>query len=205
MPKDKTETYQKIIPCAKREFLEKGFEKASMRAIAADAGMTAAGLYRHFADKEAMFEALVASTVNGLKEFFLSVQKDFDRLPPDIKRETAFDYSADKLRHFIAFIYAHFDEFKLLVTCAGGTAFADFIHSLVEIEVEYTKKFIESTGNDVLVSGRITPEFMHIVASAFFSAIFEAVKHDMTKEAAEIYTENLRRFFTAGWKTILNS
>jgi hypothetical protein len=32
MPKDKTETYQKIIPCAKREFLAKGFEKAS-RAI----------------------------------------------------------------------------------------------------------------------------------------------------------------------------
>jgi hypothetical protein len=27
MPKDKTETYQKIISCAKRKFLAKGFEK----------------------------------------------------------------------------------------------------------------------------------------------------------------------------------
>lgn len=205
MPKDKTETYHKIIPCAKREFLEKGFEKASMRTIAADAGMSAAGLYRHFADKEAMFEALVSPVVNGLKELFLSAQEEFNQLPKEVKEKTVFDYSAAKLKNFIAFIYDHFDEFKLLVTCAGGTAFADFIHSLVEIEVEYTLKFIESTGNDALTSGRITPELMHIVASAFFTAIFETVKHDMTKEAAEIYTENLRQFFTAGWRTILNS
>ncbi|MGD8449067.1 MAG: TetR/AcrR family transcriptional regulator [Desulfobacterales bacterium] len=205
MPKDKTETYQKIIPCAKREFLAKGFEKASLRTIAAEAGISAAGLYRHFADKEAMFAALVAPAVKGLKEFFLAAQEDFDQLPPEIKRETAFDYTSAKLRHFTAFIYEHFDQFKLLVTCAGGTTYADFIHSLVAIEVEYTLKFIESTGNDVLTSGRITPEFMHIVASAFFSAVFEVVKHDMTKEAADSYIESLRLFFTAGWKTILNS
>jgi TetR/AcrR family transcriptional regulator len=203
MPKDKTETYQKIIPCAKREFLTKGFEKASMRTIAADAGMTAAGLYRHFADKEAMFEELVAPAVKGLNDIFLAVQRDFDQLPPDIKRETAFGYSTEGLRHFVAFIYEHFDQFKLLVTCAGGTAYADFIHNLAEIEVEYTLKFIESIGNDVLSSGRITPEFMHIVASAFFSAVFEVVKHDMTREAADTYIENLRQFFTAGWRAIL--
>jgi TetR/AcrR family transcriptional regulator len=46
---------------------------------------------------------------------------------------------------------------------------------------------------------------MHIVASAFFSAVFEVVKHDMTREAADTYIENLRQFFTAGWKTILHS
>jgi TetR/AcrR family transcriptional regulator len=205
MPKDKSETYQKIIPCAKREFLAKGFEKASLRTIASDAGMTAAGLYRHFADKEAMFAALVAPAVNGLKELFLFTQEDFDQLPPEVKRETAFDYSADKLRHFIAFIYEHFDQFKLLVTCAGGTSYADFIHSLVEIEVAYTLKFIESIGNDALTSGRITPEFMHIVSSAFFSAVFEVVKHDMTREAADGYIDSLRRFFTAGWQTILGA
>jgi TetR/AcrR family transcriptional regulator len=205
MPKDKSETYQKILPCAKREFLAKGFEKASMRTVAADAGMTAAGLYRYFADKEAMFAALVVPAVNGLKELFLSTQEDYNQLPPEIKRETAFEYSAAKLEKFIAFVYEHFDQFKLLVTCAGGTAYADFIHSLVEIEVEYTLKFIESTGNDVLTSGRVTPEFMHIVSSAFFSAVFEVVKHDMTREAADNYIESLRRFFTAGWKTILGA
>ena len=60
MPKDKTDTLKRIIPHAKQEFLEKGFEKASMRRIAENAGITAAGLYRHFNSKEAMFASLVA-------------------------------------------------------------------------------------------------------------------------------------------------
>ena len=52
MPRDGTETYEKILPAAKEEFLEKGFEQASMREIASRAGISAAGIYRHFKDKE---------------------------------------------------------------------------------------------------------------------------------------------------------
>lgn len=52
------------MPCIKAEFLEKGFEKASVRSIANRAGMSAAGIYRHFKDKEAMFDALVAPLVD---------------------------------------------------------------------------------------------------------------------------------------------
>ena len=48
MPRDGTETYEKILPAAKEEFLEKGFEQASMREIASRAGISAAGIYRHF-------------------------------------------------------------------------------------------------------------------------------------------------------------
>ena len=43
MPKDKTETHERIIPAAMKIFLEKGFEKATMREIAEEAGITAAG------------------------------------------------------------------------------------------------------------------------------------------------------------------
>ena len=66
MPKDKTETHERIIPAAMKIFLEKGFEKATMREIAEEAGITAAGLYRHFVDKEAMFAALVEPVLSEL-------------------------------------------------------------------------------------------------------------------------------------------
>ena len=44
MPRDGTETYEKILPAAKEEILEKGFEKDSMREIATRAGISAAGI-----------------------------------------------------------------------------------------------------------------------------------------------------------------
>ena len=205
MPKDKTETLEKIIPCAKKEFLEKGFERASMRTIAANADISAAGLYRHFESKEAMFEALVLPAVKGIKELFLSIRGDFSELPGDMQKKVVNDYSADKFPLFIAYVYNHFDAFKLLTTCAAGTPYANFIHDLVEIDVGYNLKFIEATGNDALTSGRCTPELMHIVSSAFYAGIFEVVIHDMTRQDADDHIERLRRFFAAGWHAILRT
>nr|MCR5095097.1 TetR/AcrR family transcriptional regulator [Lachnospiraceae bacterium] len=45
MPRDKTVNHQKIMAAAKEEFMEKGYEKASMRGIADRCGLTAAGIY----------------------------------------------------------------------------------------------------------------------------------------------------------------
>lgn len=59
MPKDKTENHEKIISSARKEFMTYSFKDASMRRIAADAGMSASGLYKHFPSKEDMFAALV--------------------------------------------------------------------------------------------------------------------------------------------------
>ena len=77
MPKSKTETYERILPAAREEFLEKGFEQASMRSIAGKVGMSAAGLYRHFADKEALFTALVEPALTAVEEWY-QLHKDFD-------------------------------------------------------------------------------------------------------------------------------
>ncbi|WHH58692.1 TetR/AcrR family transcriptional regulator [Petroclostridium sp. X23] len=205
MSNDDLNTLQKIMTEGKKEFLEKGFKDASLRNIVKRAGVTTGAFYGYYPDKEALFEALVTPAVNGLRELFLSIQKNFDELPENTKRENVYDYTFEELKKLIAYIYDRFDEFKLLISCADGTAFSDFIHSLVEIEVEYSLKFIESTGNDALASGRANPELIHIISSAFFSAVFEVVKHDMTKETADSYVDSLKKFFAAGWKTILNS
>ena len=66
MPRDKTASHARIVPAAKAEFLERGFQEASIRSIAARAGMTSAALYRHFRDKEDMFAALVEPAVQEM-------------------------------------------------------------------------------------------------------------------------------------------
>jgi len=42
----------------KKEFLEKGFQGASMRGIAASLQVTTGAIYRYYTDKESIFEAL---------------------------------------------------------------------------------------------------------------------------------------------------
>ena len=66
MPRDKTLSHIKVNKAIKEEFLEKGYEAASIRSIGARAGMTSAGLYRHYADKEAMYLAMVEPLIEEM-------------------------------------------------------------------------------------------------------------------------------------------
>ncbi len=51
---------------------------------------------------------------------------------------------------------------------------------------------------------RITTEFLHIVTSAYFSGIFEMVRHDMKREDGMLYAKQLREFYYAGFAKIYN-
>ena len=56
-------TKEIIIEKAREEFLEKGFQEASLRRIANQVGITATALYRHYSSKEDIFEAVVELAV----------------------------------------------------------------------------------------------------------------------------------------------
>ena len=70
MSRDKTTHHEMIITAARNEFMTYGFADASMRRIAAAAGMSVAGLYKHFANKEEMFSALVEPACQGLMALY---------------------------------------------------------------------------------------------------------------------------------------
>lgn len=203
MPKDKAETRTRIIPCARQEFLEKGFERASMRSIASCAGISAAALYCHFADKEALFDTLVSSAAQGLKQMYIDAHEEFSNLPKDAQRDHVLDYSRTPIEKMLSYIYENYESFKLIIICAEGTRYADFVHELVEIEVDYTMRYLLLTENGALSDGRLTHELMHIVTSAYFSGLFEIIEHDMSYETARKSILSLREFFATGWTTFL--
>ena len=58
VPRDKTATHRKVLAAAREEFMEYGYENASMRRIGQRCDMTAAGLYRHCKDKAGLFGEL---------------------------------------------------------------------------------------------------------------------------------------------------
>ena len=74
----------KILASAKEEFLSKGYVEASLRKICKTAGVTTGALYKRFAGKEALFEALLAPTLQDLKtihsEGEVSIMKNLTRM-----------------------------------------------------------------------------------------------------------------------------
>lgn len=199
MPKDKTATRQKLIPCIKAEFLEKGFEKASVRSIAGRAGMSAAGIYRHFKDKEAMFEALVAPLVESYYETYqASMQRNYALLDTDELQNFWIISEADGLR-YMDFMYDHFDEFRLLLTCAEGTKYQNFTHELVVMEAEEMMALMNELRRRGFPTKVISEEELHMLISGYVASLFEVVIHNYPREKAMAHAKTLMAFLYPGW------
>lgn len=196
---------EQILKYAEKEFLEKGFIDASLRDIAKNCNVSTSSIYTRFGDKAGLFDAVVSPVIEELNSWYILAQQEFHNLAPDIQVRDLFIYSADKITFFVDYIYDHFSVFKLLAAKSEGTKYSTFINDFVDSDVEYTVKYIEAIGSDVLSSGRITPELLHILSSSFYTGIFETVIHDMSREDAYIYVKKLRRFYICGWMDIFDN
>ena len=69
-------TKLKLIECAKKEFIEKGYMKASLRNICSEAGVTTGAMYFFFKDKEELFESVVGGPLISLMN---TIRAHFDQ------------------------------------------------------------------------------------------------------------------------------
>ena len=193
---------EKIEACARKEFLEKGYVDASLRAIAAQAGTTTGSIYSRYGGKEGLFSVIVESAAKEFTKIFIEVQEKFHAVEPERQEKVMNDFTREGMRQLVEYMYAHFEEFQLLVNSSYGTKFQNFVEHLVEIETEYTYKFMEVIGLETQNGGTITKDFMHIMNKAFFESFFEVIRHGMSKKDALSYVCMLERYHSAGWNVI---
>ena len=202
MPRDKTLSHIKVNKAIKEEFLEKGFKAASIRSIGARAGMTSAGLYRHYADKEAMFDAMVEPLVEEIKAWTVRHTEGKQRLvETQAKKSDIFGESfVDMVREVIL---PRRDEFRLLMTCSAGTKYENFIH---EYALENQKQLLEAIRyfrKKGYPASDIDEEELHMLLSAYLTACFEPIVHDCDEAMIDRYLSTIQEFFMPGWLKIM--
>ena len=196
-------TLESIEQAAMQEFLEKGFQGASLRQIVKNAGVTTGAFYGYFSSKEALFNALVEPHAAALMGRFMEAQTSFAELPEEEQVSHMGDESGNYVRWMVDYICQHRDPVKLLLTRSEGTSYERFVHNMVEVEVEYTLRYIEvlrHLGKDV---PELSNSICHIIASGMFNGLFEIAIHDMPKEHALQYVEQFRTFYTGGWLSLM--
>ena len=163
---------ERILSCARAEFLDKGYTDASLRVIAAAAETSTNSIYVRFKDKEGLFSAIVEPVLNEMIERFLKIQEAFHHMDGAAQR-------------------AHMAEYA-----DGGTM------ELVRIEVEYTYKYMKAAGCPVQTEGALTERLLHIVTTSRFESIFEVIRHGMSREEAAEYIGLLSRYHRAGFASV---
>lgn len=191
-----------VLRCAREEFMEMGFQDASMRVIAAKANTSTGSIYTRYGDKSGLFHALVDDTVNGLLQGFETVQAAFDNRPVEAKHD-ALDYASDQVTGMVNYLYDHLDDFRLLTRCSDKDCYEKMIDSLIDIDVKYTFRFMQCTGRGALTNDQTSALMVHMLSNAFYSGLFETIRHDLSREEAIVYALRLRRFFRMGWADLL--
>ena len=200
-----TATLQNIQRSALEEFLDKGFQGASLRQIVKSAGVTTGAFYGYFSSKEALFASIVEPHAAALMGRFMQAQTSFAELPESEQPAHMGVESSDCLRWMVEYICRHREPVKLLLCRSEGTSYEHFVHNMVEVEVEYTLQYMEvlrRLGKDIPT---LDKSLCHIIASGMMGGIFEIVVHDMPREQALRDVAQLREFYTAGWLKLMGA
>ena len=117
------DTRAALLKSGKAEFLEHGFEGASLRTICANAHVTTGAFYAHFKRKEDLFAALVE---DDLADYLARYDSMMERLSAGVGN------AQDTEIAFMDYLMDHRDLFKLLFDCSAGTRYEGFKDSLIE-------------------------------------------------------------------------
>ncbi len=195
------ETREKLLLSAKKEFLEKGFLKASLRKICADAGVTTGAMYFFFKDKEALFGAIVE----------VPLQKLMNLLFSHFSEESEFGHSADYVHKdgdhdalavaLVRHLYSNYDSFILLLTKAQGTCYEDCIDRIVDITEQNYLKMAESMAE--MQYGMTVNRYMtHWLTHMHIGAFVHLLTHEPDEVNAQKQMKRMMEFFVTGFMSM---
>ena len=133
----KDEVRNNISQAALKEFMEKGYEGASIRGIAQSSNTSVGNIYKYFSSKEDLYENIIGSVYHRL----ISYISQFDKVELNENALTVFDELIEKIMRIFN---ESSNEISTLLNQSKGSKyenckeiFIDFITKIVTQSMEY--------------------------------------------------------------------
>lgn len=191
----KDEIRQRIIDTAREEFLQKGFEKASIRTITAGAKTAKSNLYNYYKDKNDLFCSILEPTVSNIQRG-LELAKQFN-VPKGID-----EYTQESQMFVVGvvnkFVAENYTDVKLLLFKAQGSSLESFRYEFLEAFTDNMCSWAKSIKPDKDIS-RL---FVRSACSFYLSLIEQAVLYGKSEEMQK-FQQEFGKFVYHGWKGLL--
>ena len=181
------ETRQHLLECAKREFLEKGYMKASLRNICKEAGVTTGALYFFFKDKEDLLAALVEEPLRQDQVAQLDIADDGD---------------LEASRQIIRQMYANREAFLLLLTKSQGSRFENCLDEIVDISEQQYRRLCDMVTN-ATGRPRVDDYMTHWMAHIMVDTFVHLFLHETEERVALKHVDALTMYLVRGWMGIM--
>lgn len=192
------ETKERLIESARAEFTEKGYMKASLRKICADAGVTTGALYFFFKDKEDLFAAIVEQPFDELKNLLFkhfSLEKELTISEVYKHIEIGHDEISAALIHHL---YVNLDAFMLLLTKSQGTRFESCVDEMVDMIDKTYRAMAENIARQ-LPNKRVNSYMLHWLSHMIIDAFIHLITHEPDERKAIRIMIRIMNFHISGW------
>lgn len=190
----------KIITAARTEFLEKGYQAASLRKIAEKAGVTVGAIQTRYKSKDELFGSL-------LKPFLDEVETLFQNTRVEYYADTDTDVLAGlkvSMRHesaaILHLIFDHYDEAVLLLCRSGGSSLERYFDGIVQSKINESVSFFHKAG----LAG-IDEKLLGLLIAAQFDSYRRIVAECPDRKTAERYMDALMVYHFGGWSAFFGS
>jgi AcrR family transcriptional regulator len=166
----KEEIRERIRESALNEFYARGFNFATMKDIAANAGIPTGLIYSYFSDKEDLFERIVQPALDCIRAIVHGNR--ISEVPGE-------NLLQNEMRQFLACMETYQREMVVLIDKSAGSR-------LSGIKDEIIREVTAHVKNTPLMRGTAHKElFYHILATNFMEGCYEIARHYVDKEWAE--------------------
>lgn len=182
----KKEIRENIIAAAIDEFKEHGYADASIRNIANNAEISLGNIYRYFANKEALYFAVINPFLASIKQV--------------IEQDIVFDgcnmkNASDVL---VEFLVEHSDEL-LIIRKGNSVHYESFINYLVQSISGKIKEMVRQSYPDI--DDKIQNDnFYNAVAEGFLTSLFKVLSVDSPLETQKRNVRELITFYFGSMK-----
>ena len=175
-----------LIESARDEFFKKGYDKASLRVICANANVTTGALYSSFNNKEDLLRAVLEDTIN---ESFQYV----DRVISD-QFECESSVSVSEL---ISFLQGRRKEFHILFYGCSKTAYEKYRDTLLDKAAEiFSHNFRK---NSISIDERL----VRLLAKKSIDSYIDLVGMDYPKQETVILARAMNLYTKAGLAALI--
>lgn len=192
---------EKLLASAKREFLEKGYERADLRTICKSAGVTTGALYKRYRGKEDMLMAIILPYAEQIRNRCIEhSNQEFAQLHQGNIEENWWQIGS-RVKEIVMFMYDNMELTRLLILNveipAVGELWTYFITEHTKLVLEY----VNHAKNESIEMKNITEDNMEMIVQSYAMAILEPIRRGYSRESAIDYLDLIDLFFD--WKQLL--
>ena len=177
----KREIRDRILAAAVDEFKEHGFANASIRNIANNAEVSLGNIYRYFANKEALYLAVINPFMESVKQ---SIEHDFVFKDKSMKEVSIV---------FVRFLMQYSDEL-LIIRKGNSVHYETFVNYITGVISDKIREMMEGSFPEIDEKIK-NPEFYNAIAEGFLNSLFKILRNEDSPEVQERNARELITFY----------